>query len=293
MTARASREVTIDLATTPRYSLAKTVVSHGWLNLVPFRWDEVSQVLHRIEYVGARAYRLAIRQPSREYVSVTCSHVNARARAMGDSERRLLGERVVRMLSTDEDTSALLKLSRDINPAVAEQVAHGGGRLLRGSTLFEDAVKTLFTTNASWRFTQLMVMNIVDAFGIGGAFPSPEELRGVTEQALRERVRCGYRARALVALVHRFLNGTEELDGVQGPLFGFGDYASSHLEVLQHRYGRIPIDSEVRAYCRERHGIDSDPDIIARYRRWGDYAFLGYKLERHADGTNWNGDTLR
>ncbi len=290
MAVLSSRAVSVDLGTAPRYSLAKTVLSHGWVNLVPFRWDENSQVLHRIELVGGRAYRLAMRQPAADCVKVTCSPVDRDPRGMADSALGVLEKRVVRILSTDENTDALLKLSRDINPAVAEHVAQGGGRLLRGSTLFEDAVKTLFATNASWRFTQSMVISIVDAFGIGGAFPSPEELRAVTEQELRDRVRCGYRAKALIALIQHFLSGNNEVDGVQGPLFGFGDYALSHLDVLQRRYRRIPIDSEVRAYCLERHEFQSDGQIIARYRQWGDFAFLGYKLERQTDGTNWIGD---
>src|SRR6266545_2400997 len=42
-------------------------------------------------------------------------------------------------------------------PDLRWALARGAGRLLRSPTVFEDAVKTLCTTNCSWALTRLMV----------------------------------------------------------------------------------------------------------------------------------------
>ena len=62
-------------------------------------------------------------------------------------------------------------------------------------------------------------------------------------------------------------------------LRGIGPYAASHLAMLLHDYSRIPVDSEVRRFCRERYDIGAD-QIAAFFDSWGAYRFLGYKVGR-------------
>jgi len=62
-------------------------------------------------------------------------------------------------------------------------------------------------------------------------------------------------------------------------LKGIGPYAAAHCRVLLHDFSRIPIDSVVTAYLRERY--DCDPTAFAADRSsWGDYLALGYRLAR-------------
>ena len=62
-------------------------------------------------------------------------------------------------------------------------------------------------------------------------------------------------------------------------LKGIGPYAAAHCRVLLHDFSRIPVDSSVIAYLRERHGCD--PAAFAADRSsWGPYLALGYRLMR-------------
>jgi N-glycosylase/DNA lyase len=62
-------------------------------------------------------------------------------------------------------------------------------------------------------------------------------------------------------------------------LKGIGPYAAAHCRVLLHDFSRIPVDSSVIAYLRERHACD--PAAFAESRlSWGPYLALGYRLTR-------------
>ena len=62
-------------------------------------------------------------------------------------------------------------------------------------------------------------------------------------------------------------------------LKGIGPYAAAHCRLLLHDFTRIPVNSSVVTYLRERH--DCDPAAFAASRAtWGPYLALGYKLAR-------------
>ena len=62
-------------------------------------------------------------------------------------------------------------------------------------------------------------------------------------------------------------------------LYGIGPYAAAHCRVLLQDFSRIPVDSSVVAYLRERHACD--PAAFAADRSsWGAYLALGYRLAR-------------
>jgi hypothetical protein len=65
-------------------------------------------------------------------------------------------------------------------------------------------------------------------------------------------------------------------------LYGIGPYAAAHCRMLMHDFSRIPIDSSVTAYLRERHGRDPAA-FTAEQSPWGDYLALGYRLTRLRD----------
>jgi hypothetical protein len=52
--------------------------------------------------------------------------------------------------------------------------------------------------------------------------------------------------------------------------------------VLLHDFCRIPVDSSVSAYLRERYGCDAAA-FAAERSSWGDYIALGYRLTRLRD----------
>ena len=92
------------------------------------------------------------------------------------------------------------------------------GALLRCATVFEDVVKTICTTNCSWRNTKLMVTNLCRMFGSrcpgdGEAFtfPTPERLAVVTVDDLKE-AKLGFRARYILEFARRVVDGDLDLD---------------------------------------------------------------------------------
>ena len=205
----------------------------------------------------------------------------------GAAEAELFA-RVRRWFSADwEPALAIAAL-----PALADLIERGGGRMLRGSTFYEDFVKTVLTINTSWSATCRMVAALVTEPG-GGSFPEPLNLLDYGEDRLRVEAKLGFRARTLTRATRQMLDdGAITSSGEGSPeqlnhdyllaLYGIGPYAAAHCRMLLHDFSRIPIDSSVTAYLRERHG--SDPAAFtAEQSLWGDYLALGYRLTRLRD----------
>jgi 3-methyladenine DNA glycosylase/8-oxoguanine DNA glycosylase len=258
--------------------LALTVASHGWVYLAPWRWEPDAGRLARIERIGTRLGTIEIAQRDPGAVIVRWAGFSAA------DKTEILG-RVRRWLSADWEPSAATAAL----PDAAALIERGGGRMLRGSSFHEDFVKTVLTINTNWPATCRMVAALVAEPG-GGAFPGPEALLDYGEERLRERAKLGFRARTVVLATRQMLDdGAISLSG-EGiaerlehdylvSLKGIGPYAAAHCRVLLHDFSRIPVDSAVTAYLRERH--DCDPAAFIEGRSsWGNYVALGYRLDR-------------
>ncbi len=258
--------------------LALTVASHGWAQLAPWRWDPETGVLARHERVDGRLGTIAVAQ--RDLGAVV---IRRDGFTMADDDA--IRSRVLRWLSADwEPSEAMAVLVGD-----AALIARGGGRILRCSTFYEDFVKTVLTINTSWSSTCRMAAALVAEPGDGG-FPGPEAVLDYGEERLRARARLGFRAPTLVTATRQMLDdGAIDAAGNGTParlghdyligLKGIGPYAAAHCRLLLHDFARIPVDSSVVAYLRERH--DCDPAAFAASRAaWGSYLALGYKLAR-------------
>jgi 3-methyladenine DNA glycosylase/8-oxoguanine DNA glycosylase len=196
--------------------------------------------------------------------------------------------RVRRWLSIDWEPEAAIEAL----PDAAALIARGGGRLLRGSCFYEDFIKTVLTINANWSGTCRMAQALVVEPGEGG-FPDPQAVLDYGEEQLRERAKLGFRARTVVKATQQMLDdGAITAAGDGNPdrldheylvgLSGIGPYAAAHCRVLLHDFSRIPVDSSVIAFLRERFGCD--PAAFAAERStWGAYLALGYRLARLRD----------
>ena len=258
--------------------VALTVASHGWVHLAPWRWEPDAGRLARIERVETRLGTIEITQRGPGAVIVRWAGFSTA------DETAILG-RVRRWLSADWEPSAATAAL----PDAAALIERGGGRMLRGSSFYEDFVKTVLTINTNWSATCRMVAALVAEPG-GGAFPGPGALLDYGEDRLRSRAKLGFRARTVVLATRQMLDdGAISLSG-EGPaerlehdylvsLKGIGPYAAAHCRVLLHDFSRIPVDSAVTAYLRERH--DCDPAAFIEGRSsWGNYVALGYRLDR-------------
>jgi 3-methyladenine DNA glycosylase/8-oxoguanine DNA glycosylase len=258
--------------------LALTIASHGWVQLAPWRWDADEGHLSRTERIGNRTGTVEISQNDPSAVVIRCDGFLPR------DETEVLS-RVRRWLSADwEPSEAITAL-----PEAAALIERGGGRMLRGSSFYEDFVKTVLTINTSWSATCRMAAALVAEPG-SGAFPGPEALLDYGEDRLRERAKLGFRARTIVLTTRRMLDdgvithsgegSTQRLDhDYLINLKGIGPYAAAHCRILLHDFSRIPIDSVVTSYLRERYGCDP-MEFAANKSSWGDYFALGYRLSR-------------
>jgi 3-methyladenine DNA glycosylase/8-oxoguanine DNA glycosylase len=262
------------------FSFDAVVRSHGWYDLPPFSYDRTAGVL---TYVAPGPAPLAFR-------------VAAGSLEMSGPGRRssALAAAALRIFSLDLDLSGFDAMLGD-EPGLRRALARGGGRMLRGATLFEDAVKMLLTTNCSWAATRGMVVRLVELAGDHGAFPGPSGVARLRPRVLRERVRCGYRAKGLSRFARRVDSGRLDLsewerrdapaETVRAAILaehGFGPYAAEGLLRILGRHEYLALDSWVRKQFRKLHPGPAktvDRAIARRYARYGGYRGLALWLE--------------
>jgi 3-methyladenine DNA glycosylase/8-oxoguanine DNA glycosylase len=295
------------------FDLDLTVRSHGFYDLPPWSYLPDRRLLSRplalatgrvveVEVAPGAEGRLALR-------------VTARGR-LSAAEAREARAQVRTCLALDEDLAPFYARVRELGaapparprlPDLGWAVARGAGRLLRSPTVFEDALKTLCTTNCTWALTRTMVRNLVEHAGAeaprgGHAFPAAAALAERPERFFREVVRAGYRAGAMREIARQVAAGaldvegwrdavvdTEELARRIRELPGFGPYATEHLLRLLGRYDHLALDSWTRAKAARLRGARRAPTDAA-IRRWyapyGRWAGLAMWLELTAD---WHG----
>ncbi len=266
-------------------SLRSTVRSHGWVSLAPWGWDDSACVLWRRDMLSSgRIARVQATQPEAGLIEVAVE-----GDSLSESDVDEATDLVKRWLSLDWDPTGAMAAAHEADPAAAETIESGGGRLLRCSTFYEDFVKTVCTIQIAWSGSQRMVAALVEAGD--GLFPTPTRVLELGDAGLRE-LGTGFRARALADGTETMLDRgliDEAGRAVAGPvpyddliaLWGIGPYAAGHMAVLQHDFSRIPVDSEVTTYCRDRYGIGPG-EIDAHFEPWGDFRFLGYRLTKNA-----------
>jgi 3-methyladenine DNA glycosylase/8-oxoguanine DNA glycosylase len=285
----------------PGSQLAPILLSHGWINLAP---------AERLDF-GFR-YSLSL-DTLPLTVDVTCRgkdtvyQVDA---ALTQTQRGRLVNVLGHALSLDFPIRAFAKRCRELRAPILRRLSYQGwGRMLRSPTLWEDAAKTLCTTNASWGHTQKMCQNLCEQLGgrtASGraAFPSAQAVIRAGETFIRNKIGLGYRSPYLIQLAHKAVSGevrwlddysetpdAQEAERQISAWHGFGPYATKHLLVLMgfHRY--LPVDREVADYLgTRRSGARFRSIEVPHYREWGEFRFTAYKLERVAKKLNWIGD---
>jgi 3-methyladenine DNA glycosylase/8-oxoguanine DNA glycosylase len=276
----------------PNFSFQSTVLSHGWYVLAPFRWSRQEIALQRPEVLGGEPVDLTIWfSPPR----AAAPHL----RIEGAPDSPELQSKIARMFQLNVDTTEFVSLTRDSPPHAWVEGA-GFGRLLCASTLFEDVVKIITTTNTMWRQTMRMCELLCQEYGRRSpkgtaAFPEPSDLARVKVDTLQERCRLGYRARYIRALAKGIADGsldlarisdpsqtTEELFASYRTLPGIGPYGAAHLLAMDGRHDFIAVDTEFRRFVRTTyHGgrAVKDATLLRRYARWGRWKYLAYWSE--------------
>ena len=207
--------------------------------------------------------------------------------------------RLTRMFQLDVDISDFVVRSRS-SPAHAWVEDAGFGRLLCGSTLWEDIVKIIATTNTMWRQTVRMTELLVEKCGPRSqhgfaAFPAAADVARFEADELQQDCRLGYRAKSIHALARGMVDGsidlgrladqsqtTQELFRSYATLPGIGPYGAAHLLAMDGRHDFIAVDAEFRRFVRDRyHGGRkvADATLLRRYNKWGRWKYLAYWAE--------------
>ncbi|HET6281937.1 MAG TPA: Fe-S cluster assembly protein HesB [Polyangia bacterium] len=287
---------------TPRgFDFQRTVRSHGWFDLPPFRYDEKARTLDLAFCSGAGVIAARLRRKSSRAITAELTFPPVSAGVRRAAAREAVAT-IGSILRLDEDLAALGPALRKA-PHLLRSVAEGGGRLLRAPTVFEDTVKMMCTVNCSWSLTRLMVGRLVDSAGAPGpggvrAFPTPEALAAQPVAFFRDVIRAGYRAPYLKELVDRVAAGALDLESLRDPnvasevarqrlrsIKGVGDYAADNLLRLLGHHDRLGIDSWCRASYRRLYPRTAKGDKLLdaamhrRYRPFAPYQGLAMWLD--------------
>ncbi len=295
---------------TPRqFDLDRVVRSHGWYDLAPWTWDADRRILRRPLLLSSG--RVVDVEVAEAVIGSLALRVTGRGR-VGSAAAAEVRAAVRTCLALDEDLEPFRARALEVEASegprpVQRALERGLGRLLRSPTVFEDAVKTLCTTNCSWALTRAMTSRIVEELGAEGpsgrAFPDAEAMAERTERFYRERIRAGYRAPFLRTLAREVASGRLDLEAWRDPalppadlrrlvleLDGFGPYAAEHLMRLLGRHEGLALDSWTRrkiASLRGRKRQPSDRVLTRWFAPWGEWAGLAMWLEATCD---WHGD---
>lgn len=297
-------EATLKFDLLEHYSFYMTCHAHGWKNLSPFRWNDESQTLYFAVYLDDQPVDITAWQKGDLIEASLISHSK-----LSQDHIKKAKELISRALCLATDTDDLLNTAERIDPDCAKLIKKGAGRLLHAPTLWEDAAKTLFTTNCSWVLTKKMCEAVCSKTfsdrtpsGIY-PFPPPQKFIKFSVGKLKSLMPIGYRAEYFIALSKNF-SKDPKLDNIESNGFnhieahncvkqlrGFGDYAIAHLLVLAGYYNEIPIDTVVVSYLKENYRVRKPKSFIDRkYRKWGKYKWWGLKLEKILRHQNWLGD---
>lgn len=277
---------TVFLEVPEGFSFKATVYSHGWCELAPFELDVENW---RLSYVFRDATNKAIpavisEESGKLRIDLSGSEIDAAA---------IVG-----------DTRHLLRLDDDLNGFYDAIAGHDrlkwvgerrAGRLLRSTSVFEDLVKTICTTNCSWALTKNMVSNLVEKLGTPAAngkkaFPTAEAMAAVDADFYRDEIRSGYRSPYFVELAESVASGklnpqawltydlpTPELKKEMKKVKGVGDYAAENLLKLVGRYDGLALDSWLRSQFYKNHNNEKacpDKKIERHYKKFGEWRGL-------------------
>ena len=267
----------IIIATPKEFNFKRTVISHGWCELLPFQMD-------RDDWVLTRVLDLKNATPVTLKISGSKALRVISSRRLSQPTIKQVVKDVRHMMRLDDDMRVFYRLmsSHDEFNWIPKQ---GAGRMLRSPTVFEDLVKMICTTNCSWALTEKMVTGLVQNLGRAAddgqrTFPTPEAMALMPLKFYVDEVRAGYRSSYLKELADRVASGElnveawlssslstadliKEMRGVKG----VGPYAAENLLKLIGRYDGLALDSWTRAkfFTVRNNGRKATDKKIARY----------------------------
>jgi 3-methyladenine DNA glycosylase/8-oxoguanine DNA glycosylase len=279
------------------FCLRETVLSHGWHQLAPFRWDEKDQTLYRCERdPSGSAHVFSIRQ---ERGIDTPLRVRWLTEEPPAPIGGLLQDRIRRILNLELDLSGFWELCRR-EPRLRYVPRVGAGRFLRCGDVYEEVFKAICATNISWR-QAVSAVNRVGELGRQApgtdlrCFPGPDQILEAGNRKLRGISRLGYRVPYLLEWARRVRRGDAVLQAVEAgsctreeasrfllSVKGVGKATSRYLLMVWGHGSEISIDSSVFLYCRSERFNGRTPtvkEIESLYEPFGSWKAYAYWFE--------------
>ena len=289
------------LAARPPFKFLSVVNSHGWRQLAPFSYNELTNTLSYI-------LRLSTGRVIELKFHDAIDGVTVETEKLDKLEKKEVVHIVTWMFGLDMSFSSFYTALRG-EPKLVRAKKLALGRLLRAPTLFEDVVKTILTTNTLWMTTRNMSRKLVDEFGFalsGGSspsqpvdeaqnfksFPRPEAIAASTPNYIKEKIRVGYRAPAIHQLAVRVASGQLDLESLKTSqlptlelrkellkINGVGPYAAANLLMLLGRHDFIPIDSSALSVVSQewyRGKPVTAKEVEKHFAKWGEYKGLAF-----------------
>ena len=273
-----------------RFDFWATVYSHGWCALPPFNINKEERALRLVVPDGHSGNECVTFEKQREHLH---SRWTVGSKLAPDCAAGISAS-ISSMLRLEESFDSFYAEAKRY-PRYRWVVKRCAGRLLRCSTVFEDVVKMICTTNCSWSLTEIMVNALVAKLGQrvrGGvrSFPSPKAIASRSEAYLRKEIRCGYRAPYILELSRKIASGTLEIEHWRASelpteeLFkdvrtikGVGEYAAGNILKLLGRYDYLGLDSWGRSKFYEMFSNGrkvKDSTIVKHYAPFGEWRGL-------------------
>ncbi len=283
----------VTIPTPADFSFYQTIHAHGWRHLLPFRWNEESSTLERMErFDNGSVALLTLKASADDHgdVSVECNRDDVPEAEIAGKTRR--------MLQLDIDITEFLAYCGG-RPELAHVGRQRMGRMLCSPTLYEDVCKVILTTNTTWAQTVAMNARIIDAYGspwpadpTRKAYPAPNQIASVPLDEFAATARLGYRAPAIHALSVDIAEGRVDLHSLLSrecdsdlawkqllALRGVGPYAAACLMLYMGRPIKVNADSWARMQlCKELGHTVSDKEVHEFFEPYGNWRGLLYML---------------
>ena len=278
------------------FSFKHTVYSHGWVALDPNKYDKESRILKRVEQLSSGKVIMLNISGDNNYINPKVT-INIEDE-LATPEKKEIKKHVQHILRIDEDFTDFYKMCRK-KGGEWKTLTKGMGRLMRSSTLWEDIVKTICTTNVQWGGTKGMVKRLVQFYGepLPGnkelrSFPTPQKIAKTNFKKFDEKVRMGYRSEYVHLLAKQIVKGeiileeltdkklsTEDVKKKLLKIKGIGNYAAATLLMILERYDEIPVDTVFRDFMKNKYfdgTYPGDKKALSIYDEWNEKKFLAY-----------------
>lgn len=300
----------LEIDTPNDFSFYKTVTAHGWLRLLPFEWHDDAPpdwtdwrppnqpedlgYLERIEQLNDGSIAQIIMRSNKNRLSIDVDI---------DADETDIIKRVRTMLQLDIDIAPFHEYAstrKELHHIPAGKL----GRLLRGSSLFEDTIKVIATANTTWAQTKGMVKRLCTSFGsvhlnkpTRYAFPAPEQIASVSFDEFADMARMGYRSQSVYKIATDIVSGVLDIEALNSSLLttdelrkrllslpGIGPYGSACLMLYLGRGEHVNVDSWARTMVgRELGRPVTDKEVHSFFEQYHPWRGLVYSFYNWRD----------